>query len=277
MILCSDDFAMTKGISEAILSLAEVGRLSATSAMVTTIHWQGQAKSLIRLHNRMAVGLHFNLSFGSPLGPMPNLAPKGVLPTPNTLIARALADDIDHDEVEAELERQLDRFETAAGFPPDFLDGHHHAHILKGVRRIVIGVLKRRFPSGGVLLRDPSDTPSRIIARRGLTHKALCVNLLAFGFSKFAIANGFPVNVGFSGYSSFGRVPYSREFETFLACPGPRHMIMCHPGFIDNECGPRDTIANRRPEEYAVISTRAGLPDLVWHPNRDGPIWGNAA
>ncbi|MGL5734528.1 MAG: ChbG/HpnK family deacetylase, partial [Beijerinckiaceae bacterium] len=33
LILCADDFAMTAGVSQAILSLLEHGRLSATCAM----------------------------------------------------------------------------------------------------------------------------------------------------------------------------------------------------------------------------------------------------
>src|SRR5262249_759423 len=75
VILCADDFGMAPGISEAILSLAEGRRLSATSALVTGPLWPRYGPMIARLRNRVAVGLHINLSFGRPLGAMPRLAP----------------------------------------------------------------------------------------------------------------------------------------------------------------------------------------------------------
>jgi hypothetical protein len=275
IILCADDFAMTKGISDGILSLAEAGRLSATSAIVTTTHWSAQAKAAMRLRGRLAIGLHLNLTFGPPLGPMPDLAPDGILPRPETLIRRAISGQIDLAEIAAEIERQLMRFESEAGFPPDFVDGHHHTHILPGVRRAVVAAVTQRFPLGGLLLRDPSDNPANIVRRRVAAGKALSICVLAAGFGQVATASGFLVNVGFSGYSTFGRVPFAREFDAFLRFAGPRHMIMCHPGFADTELGSRDSIARRRPEEYAVLSTRLDISSLVWRPERPGDVIGH--
>jgi predicted glycoside hydrolase/deacetylase ChbG (UPF0249 family) len=280
IILCADDFAMTRGISEAILSLAEAGRLSATSVIVTTGHWPGQAKPVMRLRDRFAVGLHLNLTFGRPLGPMPDLAPDDVLPRPDTLIRRTVIGRFDRGEIAAEVERQLDRFEAEAGFPPDFVDGHHHAHIFPGVRNIVVAALKRRFPSGGLLLRDPSDNPVRIVRRRIAAGKALSAAILAVGFRQIAMAGGFLINAGFSGFSTFGAVPYAREFDAMLQYPGPRHITMCHPGFADDELGSRDSIAHRRQEEYAVLSTHLNIPSMLWRPDRlrdaAGSLWGAA-
>lgn len=273
MILCADDFAMTKGISDGILSLAEAGRLSATSALVTTRHWPTQAKAAARLHGRLAIGLHFNLTFGAPLGPMPDLAPDGILPRPSRLIRKAISSQVDVAEIETEIERQLKQFEAEAGFLPDFVDGHQHVHILPVVRQALTAVLRRRFPERGIWLRDPSDAPANIIRRRVVVGKALCIGMLATGFRQLVTANGFQVNDGFSGYSSFGRVSYAQEFDAFLRYPGPRHMIMCHPGFADSELGSHDPISKQRREEYEVLSARRDIPDLVSFPERsDGPL-----
>lgn len=268
MILCADDFAMTKGVSEGILSLAEAGRLSATSALVTTRHWPAQAKAVVRLRGRLAIGLHLNLTFGAPLGPMPDLAPVGILPRPSRLIRKAVSGQVDIAEIRAEIERQLERFEAEAGLLPDFVDGHEHVHILPGVRQAMTEVLKRRFPEGRIWLRDPSDAPANIIRRRVAVGKALCIGMLATGFRQLVTANGFQVNDGFSGYSSFGRLSYAQEFDAFLRYPGPQHMIMCHPGFADDELGSHDPISERRCEEYKVLSMRPDIPDLVHPPER---------
>jgi len=267
VILNADDYAMTRGISEGILALAEAGRLSSTSAIVTTDHWQTDAGAAIKLRGRFAIGLHLNLTFGKPLGAMPLLAPHGILPSKDVLIGRALSRRIDRAEIAAEIERQLDRFEEAAGFPPDFVDGHHHTHALPGIRDELVAALKRRFPHGGPLVRDPSDGPLRILRRRVAAGKALTASLLSLGFRRLAEASGFVVNIGFSGFSTFA-VPYAKEFDTFLVAPGARHMIMCHPGFPDDELGDRDSIRHRRPEENQVLATRADIPGLIWRPDR---------
>jgi predicted glycoside hydrolase/deacetylase ChbG (UPF0249 family) len=268
VILNADDYAMTRGISEGILALAEAGRLSATSAVVTTDHWRSDAGAAIRLRGRIAVGLHFNLTFGKPLGPMPRLAPDGTIPSPDVLIGRAVSRRIDRNEISAEIERQLDRFEEAAGYPPDFVDGHHHAHILPGIRDELVAVLNRRFPNGGPLVRDPSDKATAILRRRVATGKAVPVAILSLGLRRLVEASHFAVNVGFSGFSTFGTVPYAKEFEAFLVALGPRPMIMCHPGLPDDELGDSDTIRHRRAEELQVLTKREDIPGLIWRPSR---------
>jgi predicted glycoside hydrolase/deacetylase ChbG (UPF0249 family) len=265
IILIADDFAMTRGISEGILALAAAGRLSGTSAMVNMPHWPSQAAPAVALRGRFALGLHLNLTFGPPLGAMPRLAPSGAFPLPDRIVARAVSRALDRDEVAAEIDRQLDRFEQVAGVPPDYVDGHHHVHALPVVRDALVSVLARRFPKGGPLVRDPADRPSAIIHRKLQAAKAMAAGTLATGFRKLIEANGFATNIGFSGYSGFGEVPYAAEFESFLVDLGARPMIMCHPGLPDDELGPLDTIAARRPQEHAYLAARPDLPDIIWH------------
>ena len=264
-ILCADDFAMTRGISDGILQLAEAGRLSATSAMVNMPHWPAVADRAMALRDRFALGLHFNLTFGVPLGAMPKLAPDGQLPPPDRVVGRAVGRAIDAQEVAGEIERQLERFEAVAGVPPDFVDGHHHVHALPGIRTALAAVLKRRFPAGGPLIRDPADRVAAILRRRLAAGKALTATMLAFGFRQTMEAAGFTTNRGFSGYSTFGAISYATEFPAFLVAPGARPMIMCHPGLADDELGSVDSIAARRPQEHAFLSEHDGLPDLIWH------------
>jgi predicted glycoside hydrolase/deacetylase ChbG (UPF0249 family) len=265
-ILIADDFGMTRGISEGILALATAGRLSGAGAMVNMPWWPGQAAAAMKLRDRFALGLHLNLTFGPPLGSMPKLAPDGAFPGMDRVVGRAVSRQIDRAEVGDEIERQLDRFQTIAGVPPDFVDGHHHVHGLPGIRDELVAALKRRFPAGGPLIRDPADRPLAILRRRVAATKAATAATLVAGFGKLARGAGFATNEGFSGYSTFGSIPYADEFPAFLIDAGPRPMIMCHPGLPDGELGDRDSIAGRRPEEHGYLSGRAGLPDLIWHP-----------
>jgi predicted glycoside hydrolase/deacetylase ChbG (UPF0249 family) len=186
LVLCADDYALTEGVSRGIEELACAGRLSATSVMTTTRHWPAHATRIGALRDKLAVGLHFNLTLGTPRGPMPSLAPTGRLPKVGALTARALRGAIDRAEIAAELDRQLDAFETALGHPPDFLDGHQHVHALPGVRSGVLATLARRYPDRRLLLRDPADTPRRIVQRAASVPKALILAALACGFGRAA-------------------------------------------------------------------------------------------
>lgn len=268
IILCADDFGMSKGISEAILALAEAKRISAASALVTAPAWPQYAPMIARLRDRIAVGLHVNLSFARPLGAMPRLAPNGEFTGAPSVIRHSMAGRIDRGEIAAEVERQLDRFLARTGFAPDFVDGHHHLHVLPGIRDAVLGVLAQRFPDRALLIRDPSDRSLSILRRGSAAVKAVAVALFASGYANLVAARGFICNQGFAGFSRFGAIPFDREFETYFIDAGPRHLVMCHPGFRDDDDDLGDEVRERRCEEYEVLSRRPNLPDRIWRPER---------
>ena len=90
IILNADDYAITHGVSRAIEQLAVARRLSATSAKVTLPDWPEAAKRIRELRDRIAIGLHLNLTVGAPAGPMPDAAPLGQFPSLKTLLLRSL-------------------------------------------------------------------------------------------------------------------------------------------------------------------------------------------
>ena len=89
-ILCADDFALTDGVSRAILDLLERGKLTATGAMTNCPHWRRLAPELASFAGQADLGLHLNLTCAAPLSEMPRLAPGGALPKLNE-VARAAA------------------------------------------------------------------------------------------------------------------------------------------------------------------------------------------
>jgi predicted glycoside hydrolase/deacetylase ChbG (UPF0249 family) len=281
-ILCADDYALTEGISRAVGELAAARRISATSALVTTPHWPAMAQRLVVHRGRIAVGLHLNLTLGAPLGAMPRFAPNGVFPKRSGVLARALLGLIPSSEVGAEIERQLDVFETRLGFAPDHIDGHEHMHALPGIRHCLFAVVARRYPGVKPLLRDPSDSWRAIGARGAASGKARAVAALAWGFGAGARRRGLPVNRGFSGFSRFDvNEPYAQELARALSEPGPRHIVMCHPGHPDAELAAVDPVVDRRRMEYEALMRDASLVERLWRPTRgaDGPPvdWARAA
>jgi predicted glycoside hydrolase/deacetylase ChbG (UPF0249 family) len=274
ILLCADDYALTEGVSRAVGELAAARRLSATSALVTTPHWPAMAQRLVVHRGRIAVGLHLNLTLGAPLGPMPWLAGGGAFPKRNAVVARALLGVIHPREIKAEIERQLDAFERHLGFPPDHIDGHEHMHVLPGIRQRLLEVVARRYPGPKPLLRDPSDSREAIAARGGPRSKALAVAALALGFGAGARRRGIPTNRGFSGFSRFdASVPFAEELAGALRAPGPRHIVMCHPGHPDAALAAVDPVVDRRGMEYEALMRDASLVERLWRPSRapDGP------
>jgi predicted glycoside hydrolase/deacetylase ChbG (UPF0249 family) len=269
VILCADDYALSVGVARAVGELSAARRLSATSVLVTTTHWPGLAPRLTIHRGHLAIGLHFNLTLGAPLGRMRRLAASGTLPSLTRLIAGALAGLVDRTEVKDELERQLDTFERGLSFPPDQVDGHQHVHVLPGIREAVLETLARRYSALPPLVRDPSDRWQAIAARGTAKTKAALVATLALGFGAAARRHGLPTNEGFSGFSNFDpAVAYASELADALMTLGPRPLIMCHPGHPDAEAGRDDPVAHRRRMEYDALMGDRALPGRIWRPSR---------
>jgi hypothetical protein len=254
-VLCADDFAMTEGVSRSILALLEAGRLSATGAMTSRPHWRRLAGELATFATRADLGIHLNLTCAAPLGAMPVVAPGGTLPNLPDLARMALLSRAARAEIAAEIGRQCAAFEDALGRPPDFVDGHQHVHVLPGIRHAVIAAVAGRYPRGSVYLRDPADSLGAIRERGVAVAKALVIGGLSLGLSGSARRAGIPVNRGFSGVAPFDP---SRDFGAdlgrFLVRPGPAHLVMCHPGFIDDELARIDPVIATRPLEHAALA-----------------------
>ncbi|KAB2920363.1 MAG: ChbG/HpnK family deacetylase [Hyphomicrobiaceae bacterium] len=274
IILCADDYAMTEGVSRAVGELAAARRLSATSVIVTSRHWPGTAPRLLVHRTHLSIGLHLNLTLGSPLGPMLRLAPNGQFPAASGIVAWALLGMLDAGEIRDEIGRQLDRFEAGVGFPPDHIDGHQHVHVLPSVRTALLETVSRRYPKRAPLIRDPSDRLGSILARQSAVTKAIAVAVLATGFHGAVRSHGLRTNDSFAGFSDFNvDQPYGEELERAMQRAGPRHMVMCHPGHPDAELAGLDPVVARRRMEYDALMGNPSLMGRIWRPSRraDGP------
>jgi len=261
--ICADDYGLSHGVSVGILKALDAGRLTAVSALVTGPRWPAMGRQLARREGMADLGLHFNLTLGAPLGPMPKFAPKGVFPPVSKVIRLAMRDRLPMDEINAEIARQFDRFEAVMERAPDHVDGHQHVHVLPEIRDALLDAMEARKLAGRAWLRDAGDRLHRIVARRAHARKALIVRGLSSGFRKDATYRGFTVNDGFSGFSDFHKGhDYAAAFETYLRAPGRRHLIMCHPGHVDDDLKAQDPVTTTREQELAfLLSPR--LPEML--------------
>jgi len=252
--LCADDFGLSPAVSRGILTALEAGRLTATSVMTTRPSWPQAAKDLRAFENNADIGLHLNLTLGAPLTPMPRLAPAGTLPPVRSIISAAGRGILPETEIRAEIAAQIDRFSEHFGRAPDFVDGHQHVHILPAIRPWLFDALERRGLKGKIWLRDSGDRLSALLTRGIQVKKALALSWLSRGFSRAAEVRGFKTNQGFAGFSSFHTTSiYALDFARYLVAPGPRHLVMCHPGFVDEELMGLDPVTSSRPKELEFL------------------------
>jgi chitin disaccharide deacetylase len=252
--LCADDYGLSYGVSRGILEALGAKRLSAVSVMTNGPRWPAMGRELLRREIDADVGLHFNLTLGRPLAAMPKFAPDGKFPPLKTIVRAALRGKLPMDEIRAEIDRQLDRFEAVLDRRPDHLDGHQHIHVLPGIRGALFDALEARNLAGKIWLRDCGDRLHRIALRRANVKKALAARALSAGFRNEARRRGFATNVGFSGFSSFNHgVDYARQFAGYLRARGRRHLVMCHPGYVDDELRALDPVTVTREQELAFL------------------------
>ena len=250
LILVADDYGISPGVSAGIRALAERRRLTGTGVMATMPHWPAEAPALRELHGTIAVGLHFTLTDQVPLGSARRLAPNGRLPAVGKLLLAGLAGAVPRQEVVDQLERQLDKFETHFGAPPDFIDGHQHAHMFPGIWPAVIEVFGRRVDPAKCWIRDCCDFR---LAKRGQAFKAGVISLLSRSASKAAGRKSLRRNRGFSGFYDYAAGDLAKFFTPMLADSDDGHAMMVHPGRVDAELRAVDTLTDPRERELAFL------------------------
>ena len=88
--------------------------------------------------------------------------------------------------------------------------------------------------------------------------KALGIAWLGRGFAAEASARGYLTNEGFSGFSAFDPGhDYAASFARYLCAPGRRHLIMCHPGYCDEELVAADPVTLSRERELSFLLSPA--------------------
>lgn len=264
LVLCADDFGLSRAVDDGILALAERGRLTATGCMVAGPAFEPDAERLRDLADRIDIGLHFALTDLPPLAPIACLDAAERPASLGRVLGRSLTGRIDYEEIAAEIGRQVDRFRAVIGRDPDFVDGHQHVHVFPGVRKALFATFDR-----GVLdarrtwLRDCREGLSAVLGRGVEAPKALFISALATGFGSAARARGITANSGFGGITAFDPARFAATFPRFLERLGDRPLVMCHPAEPSAPADASDPIDRARRAEFTHLSSDAFARDLT--------------
>jgi len=221
LIVNADDFGLSKGQNYGIVEACRHGVVTSTTAMVNGDAIE-HAAELSRALPELGVGMHFVLTLGMPLTPMPGLTHEGLLG--KWIWEMAEQGTLPLEEIARELDCQFNRFVDLFGREPTHIDSHHHVHMIPAIFPLVAEFARRK----GVALRvDP------LVERIGELDGDLP-----------------PTTDGFSS-AFYGEEISESLFLSVLdrsVQQGERSLeVMAHPAFIDNTirksayCWPRLT------------------------------------
>jgi len=155
LIVNADDWGLTRGVSEGILSAHRHGIVSSTTVLATG---DLDRELVARLRDSaLGVGLHVNLTLGTPL-----TRGRSLVDGDGRFVrdARRAAARVTVADVRAEIEAQVERFQSALKRRPTHLDTHHHVGLHPPVRDVVLDVARGL----GVAVRS-QDAAARTRAR----------------------------------------------------------------------------------------------------------------
>lgn len=274
VVINADDYALSPGVSRGILTLIEQGRVSATSCMTACPGWPEQAGWLRAVDGRADLGLHLTLTDQTPAGPLPTLAPTGRLPPVGRLIGLSLRGGLAvpaaRADIAAEIDRQLDLFETHMGRPPDHVDGHQHVHVLPGIRGVLLDILARRYgglpPERRPYVRNCAEAPLALWRRGVEPVKAQIIAALSAGLAEAARRRGFASNRSFRGVYGFGaKADFPALMARFLSPAQTGALVMVHPAQIDPLLAGIDPVVESRyiEQDYLAGPAFAALLDRL--------------
>ena len=250
VIINADEMGIDEPRSHGILEAHEKGVVTSASIMANSPHLESLA-GLLREHSGLGVGVHLNLTEGSP-----------ILSHPQTLAdrqgrfferaearRRLMEGRLDLEEVRSEFDLQIRRVKDS-GIEPTHLDSLHHIHVYPGVMTALCwaarrhGIVKVRLPREPVPL--PGSVPSQIywelVRYQGLVTKA----------SEVLFAEGMKTSDHFRGIAFSGGIHLDRFMDVMARLPEGTTEIMVRPG--KREPGGKSFVSEDRERELRILT-----------------------
>ena len=265
LIINADDLGLAPSVNAGIEDAVGAGVVTAASMLVNTAGFDDAVRRAAALGPRLDVGLHFNLTLGSPVSPaetVPSLVDGAgrFLPLAG-FVRRALAGRVRAGDVRREADAQLARL-AASGLRASHADSHHHVHALPVVR----GALAAAATSAGVSwVRRPVEPlfarPTRF---SGVVKRAT----LALVWMLSGGPAGPAGTLSFRGLALRGGARFQSDLLALLDdLPEGLTELIVHPGRADPSLASLDSYVEERADELAALLSppvrgRLGRDDL---------------
>ena len=251
LVVNADDFGLSPGVNRGILEAHAAGSVTSASLLANMPGFT-EAVARLRTAPRLGVGLHLNLTVGTPVAPRAEVTSlwdprtRTFYPLPR-LVLRALTGRIEARQVAIECAAQIDRLRQA-GVHLTHIDGHRHVQALPVIWSAVVGAARGagvravrvpreplRWPPGGAALKQAAVGAAWWVAARG--DRAADLRAVRH----------------FRGWSLGGAEMETRLLELLDRLPPGVTELMVHPGHADAELRDWDDYTTQREVELKAL------------------------
>ena len=269
----ADDLGWTAGVNGGIAEAHRNGIVTSASLLANGEAF-AQGAELARGTQGLGVGVHLNLSDGSPVS-APETVPSLLNDSgqfeggPDGLLVKIATRRISIREVEIEWQAQIAKV-RAAGVEPTHLDGHKHVHMLPGLFEIALRLAKRhgiqaiRVSHEASNLRaalSAGELRASVVLKQGVQARGL--KLLARDARMQADRAGVSTADHFCGIAQTGELTKEGVARLLRSLPEGTTELMCHPGYADAALRKTATRLQGSREKEVEILTDMGIRNLV--------------
>jgi predicted glycoside hydrolase/deacetylase ChbG (UPF0249 family) len=254
LIINADDFGLSEGINRGIMEAFDAGVLRSTSIMVGMPAFPDAVRRAGAAGKALGIGLHFALTAGRPLTPAPSLviSETGDFLSLSALIRRALLGRVNPREVADECAAQIARAREAR-LELTHLDGHHHVHVLPGIRDAVRRVVQAEaIPA----IRRPRERLFGVPAWRRRLPERLLIRVLANDMNpeRWRVR----MTSHFVGSTLLGAPHFEAGLLRVLGwLPEGTTELMVHPGYVTGALPGADPYTTQREVELRALTSSA--------------------
>ena len=258
LIVNADDFGITRGATDAILACHRAGSVTSTTFM-STQPGAAYAASQAEAHERLGVGLHFNLTLGTAATTSTTssiTAANGAFFDRRRLMVRAVTGRIDESDVRRELDAQYQAMRDL-GLAPTHVDSHQHVHVALPIFRVVSEFsAENRLP-----LRLPWRWRGAASSKRLI--RQVKEHVMDFGLRRCVAVKPKSVstNAGFCSVFDLGLPADHIRLEAYqtLLTPYKEGVVelMVHPADLDAELLEKTAITAVSEVEYRLLQDQA--------------------
>jgi predicted glycoside hydrolase/deacetylase ChbG (UPF0249 family) len=265
LVVTADDFGIGLQTSRGIIQSHLKGPVTGTSVMVITGKHVEESIPLLAEAPNLDVGLHLVLT---KCGHCPLVATQssgltdkeGNFLTNKKLWISAMLGKIKSAAVAEEIVAQAEKFEKLLGKRPAYVDAHHHAHQLPGIRQALIGVTRtvRLLPPLTRVTIEPPDIRKNVPTSR-LRRRA--ANWLGTRAASAFSAGKIKTNDFYFGMLSEEDLKQSFPWENYLHNLPKQGVVewVVHPGMSDPTLAGRDSYQIERTLELEALTSQEGI------------------
>jgi hopanoid biosynthesis associated protein HpnK len=273
LIVTADDLGLTRRVNEAIAKAYRDGIVTTASLMANGGAFESAA-SIVNDNRDLDVGLHLNLTEGSPAvahRKIPSLADDGgfLYHHPFELMTAIFRRRVLISDLESEIRGQIEKV-LAAGIRISHVDGHKHVHVLPQVLQLVC----RIAPDYGInAVRSTRErTPKlyslikRNIGSYQIMKQYFFGKALSAGFALAGSVNGrkaLSTPCRFYGITQTGFLDIRAFTDIVNGLEYGVSEIMCHPGYVDDDLRRTPTRLYFQRERELELLTGREVRDLL--------------